>query len=728
MMARIMIIVCHPTLARKIQTNHPRLIDRHYRPTSDPRAHRPPINGGGPLWREIFGCTLILIPLFFSGSVLAAESRNNGGDYVRPIPPAGIRVPSQDTVELRRGLEELGQALNMARAELTQKRQTKLLELLPDAEIFHKAVDYALAYDEFFSTNEIAAAKVLLRQGLERAQRLRAGQAPWTNTTGLVVRGFRSRLDDSVQPYGLLVPESARNGMPLRLDVWLHGRGETMSEVNFLNAAARSAGPFAPPHTLVLQPYNRYCNAARFAGETDVFEALAHAKRFYPIDDNRVLVRGFSMGGASCWGLATHHASLWAAAAPGAGFSETAEYLKVFQHPASQPSWWEKKLWRLYDARDYALNLYNVPVVAYSGEIDSQRQAAEVMAKALAQEGLRLTHIIGPRTGHAYEPQAKTEVARRIDALAARGRQPVPARVKFVTYTLRYNRMFWITVDALGQHWERARVEAVIEPVSGKIEVTTQNVTGLSLAFGPGEYPLEPNQPTKLAIDGDLITAPPPFTDLSFTAHLRKDGGHWQEADAMDNASLRKRHGLQGPIDDAFMERFLMVIPTGQSIHEAVANWCQKERLHAVEHWRKQFRGDARLKPDREVSDRDIAESNLILWGDPSSNEVLKRIADRLPIHWDARVLRVGGQNYVAGHHVPVMIFPNPLNPSRYVVLNSGFTFRESDYLSNARQTPKLPDWAIIDIGQPATSHAPGGIIDAGFFGEHWQWQPVTQR
>jgi hypothetical protein len=67
------------------------------------------------------------------------------------------------------------------------------------------------------------------------------------------------------------------------------------------------------------------------------------------------------------------------------------------------------------------------------------------------------------------------------------------------------------------------------------------------------------------------------------------------------------------------------------------------------------------------------------------------------------------------------MIYPNPLNPKRYVVLNSGFTFREYDYLNNARQTPKLPDFAVVDVDRPASSRTPGRIVAAGFFGERWE-------
>src|SRR5213076_22095 len=148
---------------------------------------------------------------------------------------------------------------------------------------------------------------------------------------------------------------------------------------------------------------------------------------------NRIAMRGFSMGGAACWQFAVHHAGLWAAAAPGAGFSETADFLKVFQKEKVQPTWYEQKLWHLYDCTDYAVNLFNCPTVAYSGEIDGQKQAADMMAKALKAEGIELTHVIGAKTAHAYQPQAKEEINRRIDSIAAKGRNPVPGKVKFTT-------------------------------------------------------------------------------------------------------------------------------------------------------------------------------------------------------------------------------------------------------------------------------------------------------
>ena len=77
-----------------------------------------------------------------------------------------------------------------------------------------------------------------------------------------------------------------------------------------------------------------------------------------------------------------------------------------------------------------------------------------------------------------------------------------------------------------------------------------------------------------------------------------------------------------------------------------------------------------------------------------------------------------------AGQHALVLIYPNPLNPRRYVVLNSGFTFREYDYLNNARQVPKLPDWAVIDVRTPPGPRRPGAVVAADFFGEDWGLRP----
>jgi hypothetical protein len=656
----------------------------------------------------------------------ADGERDNQQDNVRPIPPPGILVPEPnkpslvsdaDKAELASGVEALGKEIEALRSELKGK---PALALLPDVQIYHKAVDWALRYNEIFNVKEIPIAKKHLKTGLDRAKQLREGAPAWNTAQGAVPRGYVSKIDGSIQPYGVFVPPTFQAGSDHRhrVDTWFHGRGETLSELSFIEGVSKGGGPFTPPDSIVVQLYGRYCCANKLAGEVDLFEALDDVRKHYNVDENRITVRGFSMGGAACWQFAVHFPGKWAAAAPGAGFSETPDFLKVFQNETLKPTAFEQTLWHLYDCTDYAVNLFNLPTVAYSGEIDKQKQAADMMEAAMKKEGLDLVHIIGPKTAHSYEKAAKEEVARRIDEIVAKGRTPVPPKIRFTTWTLLYNESHWVTVDAMGKHWERARVEAELDGKSG-VKATTVNVLGLTLSMPAGLCPLE-GRP-KVTLDDQALEGPAVGADKSWTAHFRKTDGKWAAVASPDDGTLRKRHGLQGPIDHALMDRFVMVKPTGKPLNDAVGSWAAKEMEHAVKHWRQQYRGDARVIDDGAVSDDDIASSNLILWGDPSSNKVLAKIADKLPIKWNAKEISVGSQSYASETHAPVLIYPNPLNPKRYVVLNSGFTFREYDYLNNARQVPKLPDWAIVDVTTPPNSRWPGKVVAADFFNDRWE-------
>jgi hypothetical protein len=664
---------------------------------------------------------LLLLPLAVCRLAGADGPADNSLEKVRPVPPKGITLADSDRTALQAGVDALGKEIDALRDALKAKQD--LLALIPDVQIYHNAVRYALSDNEFYNLREVPVAKKLLEQGLERARQLRAGTAAWNSATGLVVRGYVSRIDGSVQAYGLVVPATYQANTPhrFRLDVWCHGRGENLSELSFINGRQTSPGEFTPANAFVVHPYGRYCNANKFAGEIDLFEAIEDIKKHYPIDDDRLVMRGFSMGGAACWQFAVHYPSVWAAAAPGAGFSETPEFLRVFQDESVQPAWYEKKLWHLYDCTDYAVNLFNCPTVAYSGEVDRQKQAADMMARALAREGIELVHVIGAKAAHRYTPEAKEEINRRIDSIVNVGRDPVPVKVRFTTWTLRYNRSFWVQVDGLERHWEQARVDADLFGRDGLgPEVITKNISALTMTMPSGHYPPELASKPSMTIDGEKVEARGGLSDRSWTAHFRKVDSHWQPADSDNDGTLRKRHGLQGPIDDAFMDSFLMVRPSGKALHEKVGRWTAAELEHAVLHWRRQFRGEARVKNDNDVTEADIAAHNLILWGDPSSNSLLAKMAGKLPMRWDNDVVRVGSESFDAGHHVPVLIFPNPLNPKRYVVLNSGFTFREYDYLSNARQVPKLPDFAVLDVDVPVSARTAGGIVTAGFFNEQW--------
>ncbi|MCB1206966.1 MAG: hypothetical protein KDN18_22120 [Verrucomicrobiae bacterium] len=659
---------------------------------------------------------------------------------IKLIPQPGIEIAAADRAELEKGASALAGEIASLRQNLSGKPDQ--LALIPDIEIFHKAVDWALRYNEFFDPKQVDVALKLLTLGTQRATELKAGRPGWLDDTGLVVRGYLSKVDGSVQPYGMVIPEDWKPGetKARRLDFWCHGRGEKLSELDFLNQRLNNAGEFTPPEAFTLHLYGRYCNANKFAGEVDLFEALEHARGTYHIDDRQLVIRGFSMGGAAVWQFGTHFAGMWAAVQPGAGFAETREFNKVYAEGKIPPTSWEETLYHWYDATDIVSNLENTTTVAYSGEIDGQKQAADIMIRYARKEAgdanppaaelnkvnsgdgspraaearvagtssnLKFHHVIGLQTPHKILADAKPEIESLVsEALASH--EMKPKRVRFVTYSLIYPEMEWVRVEGFKRQWERGEVTAELK--GDQLVASTHNLS--ALRFSPGA-------PVKTVIlDGQNFPGGADEDGLAF--HLA-DGKWVTGPAAIGKEGLIKRPTLCGPVDHAFMSSFLFVRPTGTPLHGKTGDWTTGELDHAVGFWRKVFRGEAPVKEDTSVTDADISNSHLVLWGDPSSNSVLARILTKLPLSWDASKLVFGGREYPAATTMPVLIFPNPLNPDKYVVLNSGPTFREDALLNNSQQIPKLPDWSIIDVNTAPDGKWPGKVLEAGFFDENWR-------
>ncbi len=654
---------------------------------------------------------------------------------VRPIPPPGIEIPAADRAEIEVGVKKLGDEIAKLREQA--KTSSLIAKELPNVEIFHKSADWAVRYGEIFDAKQIATAKDHILQGLDRAAALAKGDTPWNHATGLVARGYRSKIDGSVQPYGLLVPDNFKAGenqTPFTLNFWCHGRGEKNTELPFIAGTQNSKGEFAPEGQFVCYLFGRYCCANKFAGESDLFEAKDDIAMHYPIDNQRLVVRGFSMGGAAAWQFAFHFPGTWAAAAPGAGFAETEEFFgrTLYAEGATPPPWWERQLWRWYDVTICARNVEGLRLVAYSGELDGQKQSADIMLRYALQEKHSFTHIIGPNVPHKYHPDAKPVIEKFIEVALGHGNDPFPKSVSYTTYSLIYPTRAWVTVEGMEKSWERADVDATVE--KDRIDAKTKNIT--SIRFTSPVPGLASDTIKTIVLDGQSL----PAGWNKAGARFRKENGKWTSS--ADSAAPAKRPGLCGPVDHAFMSKFLFVRPTGKPLNEALGKWTQSEMDHAIKSWRAVFRGDVPIKDDTAVTDDDIANSNLILWGDNSSNAVIKRIAADplpattpsaqsatpakpagalLPILWGKNELNFKTYRLDPARYAPILIFPNPLNPARYVVLNSGHTFREFTLLNNSDQTPKLPDWAIVDISKPADAKWPGLIYDAGFFDEHWK-------
>jgi predicted esterase len=636
----------------------------------------------------------MLRPLIILALCVSLISAADGWPNIpRKLPPVGKEIPEADATRLRAVTDELVAALAKQKSPFT-----------PDVAVFLKAVDLALRHSEFYDLDkDLPKADWALAQAKERLDKLK--NAPWSSQRGGVVRGYVSSIDDSVQPYGLVVPDKLDLGRPCPLYVWLHGRGDKETDLHFIKGRAGGGSEIKPGDGIVLHVFGRHCVGFKSAGEIDVLEAIAHVQANYRIDPDRVALMGFSMGGAGAKHMGAHYADHWAVMHAGAGFAETRRYLNLKEEDVTP---WEATLWGLYDSPDYVRNLFNIPVIAYSGEEDSQMKAGIILGEAYEAHGKKLEHLIAPKTGHKYHPDYLKQVMAFTTAALAKGRDTAPEQVYFQTKTLRYSKQYWVQALGLGEHWRDARIDTQADAKG--ITATTSNITRLRLT-----WPKLKGGAT-VTLDGQALKV----AAVKDGAVFEKSGDTWAVAKD-EPAGLRKSPGLQGPIDDAFMSRFLVVLPSKPCNDIAVDTWVRNENAHQRTRWSALMRGELLVKKDSEVTAEDIASCNLILWGDAIANSVTAKVLPKLPVQWDGDAVKVGTRSFAGAQHVPVCIYPNPLNPAKYVVLNSGLTFREAHDKTNSQQNPKLPDWAVIDIRTPASDIAPGKVVDAGFFDERWQ-------
>ncbi|MCB1092108.1 MAG: hypothetical protein KDL87_11285, partial [Verrucomicrobiae bacterium] len=227
----------------------------------------------------------------------------------------------------------------------------------------------------------------------------------------------------------------------------------------------------------------------------------------------------------------------------------------------------------------------------------------------------------------------------------------------------------------------------------------------------------------KVAIDGAEMTVEAPGFAVG-SVSLKKSDGQWSWGEP---EGLIKRAGLQGPIEDAFLDRFVVVGPESPAADPRVRQWTEFELNHFRDRWSALMRGKLPEKRADEVNSIDLNEGNLILWGDPTTNPLIAEMADKLPVRWKDGKISFGDQSWPADECVPAFIFPNPLNPKRYVVINSGLTFREGHDGTNSLQNPKLGDWAVIGLDQAPNAFTPGRILANGFFDEQWKWAPTPK-
>jgi pimeloyl-ACP methyl ester carboxylesterase len=666
---------------------------------------------------KLFRCSLAAAVFVAAAALLFSQ---------RFDPPASRRPDDAVMKRIRDKENKLGE-------QLTSLYKQGLHDpVLAEVEVYLQAAARIDRLGEFYQPEAGRWTLEALDRGLLRASlAAEGGTPPWLLRRGHTVpRAYRSRIDGTAQPFAVTFPAdyTRDRSRKYRIDVVLHGRDPALTEVKFLHEHDGDQAAPADQDAIRLDLYGRGNNGYRWAGEADIAEAFEtfiaverSLGRVDLLDPNRVVLRGFSMGGAGTWQTGLHYPSRWAVLGPGAGFVRTHGYAK--EVPAQLPPYQEACL-SIYDAIDYAENAFNVPVVAYGGADDPQLEAGRLMQERMKALNIPMRLLVAPGLGHRFPPEwqkkAEREYARHL--APGKGRSEYPRHVRFVTYTLKYPTCAWVEIVGLERHYAKARVDA--ETTRDGFAVRTENVQALRLTMPPASSP----ERQAVRIDGQAVEGRPVLVrEGGLHLFLEKVDGTWKVVLPQKLVTSRlhrpqKMSRLQGPIDDAFTAPFLCVRGTGKKPwNEAVQKYAEAELERFQQAWDRYFRGELPVKEDTEVTEEDIGTHHLVLFGDPGSNSLLAQIVDALPLRWTPQQIVFGGKTYAAKDHVPVLIYPSPLNSDHLIVLNSGHTFHAADFRgTNALLYPRLGDYAVLKL-TPTGNNAPVVEVEtAGLFDEYW--------
>jgi hypothetical protein len=509
-------------------------------------------------------------------------------------------------------------------------------------------------------------------------------------------------------------PQFCRAYLPLKYDpkqkwplvVMLHGyNGANPDYVNWWSIDLRHNNVVDKYPIVYIEPHGRGNTSYLGIGDRDILKCIELAKQKFNIDEDRVYLKGESMGGGGTWNVGTRHPELFAAIAPVYGGWDY--HVGMSEEGMAKLS--GRALFRIEanSSLSHADALFTTPVFVIHGGIDKTVDVnnSRYLVKTLQRWGYDIRYHEYPGFGHEgieYYDQL-------IPWFLEHRRNADPAKVRVRSADLKFASAHWLKVTQLDNPNSFVTAEAEVL-IDNTIKLSTANV--LEIELSPSGKLIDPQRPVKVIWN---------VNDIRDTRVV--DGRITLRDRSYKPASLHKTPRLAGMISDFTTTPFAVVTGT-ISKDSLIIKAINAKAQQFMSYWKNWQKYEPRSMKDVDVTEADMKKYSLYLFGGPADNKVSKELFERIPFEVADSTITIDGRLFKAKDAVLNAIYPNPYNDERYVDIvaatsGAGYCFYDASneelsgfdyYITDG----KIPVYSIGAVGEKIR-------IATGFFDCNWK-------
>jgi dienelactone hydrolase len=415
---------------------------------------------------------------------------------------------------------------------------------------------------------------------------------------------------------------------------------------------------------ILLEPHGRGNTGYSSIGERDVLHCITMAKEQLSVDVDRIYLFGESMGGGGTWLVGSHNPELFAAIAPVFGGWDYHAFMdEERQAGLSERDRWEQER---NSSFTQAEALLNTPVFVLHGDIDKSVNVnqSRFAVRMLQRWGYNIRYHEYPQFGHEGL-DIRDEL---ISWFLEHKRNTHPRKVRIRSADLKSASAHWLRVIQREDPYEFILAEAEVL-TENTLRLSTKNVLEIEATL------LDP-----LINSDEAVTVIWNVDDIR--QELPKDGILRLQRKDYHPEKLVKTPEIKGPLSDVINTPFALVIGT-ISPDSLMVKLCHQKAQEFIEFWKDWQKYEPRVFKDTDITEQDMRRFSLILYGAGDANAVTKKMSNQIPLSVSTDKIEIDGRSFEASDAGVRMVYPHPLNPSRYIAILGATSWAGMYFLGN---------------------------------------------